>query len=275
MSINANMGGVNGAFGFINGITKTINTPNYINSVIEYSHARMAEALDEYIDMVAMASGSSLHHVYEWPKKFRNYSETVGVPQYRLWRHTLTGRGRNRTAGFRFLASKRAVPVNPDLITDDPQKSVKEGVHIWYWKAPAMEAGIDIVVEPKISRKLAYINTNGNGLLTFRAGPVNTGEAGGGKTTGRFTTIFTSWWGSMASEFFDRELASRFEQDLNPQGRLEKLVSKLGRSKAKTFSLGSTEYSTAMNAAERMLRENQKDYISGAMARRRLIYGDV
>jgi hypothetical protein len=296
--INASMdaGGVGAVVGYVNGFTASVNTDWYIGSVIEYAHSTLVQEFDTWMDNVARTSPREFQHVYEWPRTFGNYTETVGLPEARLWKNTLSGRGRNRTAGFQFLASRRPTPVDPILTTPGPTgKSVKEGIHIFTWKAPVFEYNLHVTVEPKIAKMLAYVHKDGwNGAgsdtgvqsidnqrenatgITFSLGPVNF-DAGGNVIFDKpFTTAFLLWWTEQAPEVFRNQILPKIEHNLINTAELEKAI-RVGNSvKTKTMSLfGDNTTNEGRAIAEAEARAVSNNYIEQARARRELKYGDA
>lgn len=291
-------GGAFGAFGYIGGISKTVKTRAYMDSVLEFTHSRLSSLFDLWMDNVARSQAREFAHVYEWPSEYQDYNETVGNPRFRLWSHTLTGRGGNKTASFTFLPSVRPSPVNPALLVPGPGGVVKEGVHVFVWKAAAMEYGIDIEVSPKLAKMLAYVDerksTNGgvdggfshkhpredeDGVtpVRFSEGPVHF-TAGGGVHTMKFTSAFIYWWQGQASEAFHEEVRPRLEKDLVDETGLNTAIRTGNRSnksvKIKAQAGAKTaDWIQAGEKAERDLRKVQRNYIEEARARRMMIYG--
>lgn len=260
--------------GYLDGMAKSVKTTAYVGSALSYAHALMTPKLDSFIDMVATANKDSFHHVYEWSDTY-GVKTTVGNPAYRLWSHTLKGNGASKVASFNFKASVRPVPVNPILTTPGPGgRSVKEGVHIFYWKAMVMEYGMQIVVTPKLAQYLAFVGSANSGTkqqdarknsggIVFSKGPI-TFTAGGGKTTGKFTNIYRFWWAQMAGEVFDREIAPTLSKDLRTDGIVGRY-----KNRTKSFSMNNTSgYNAGRSDAVKKLRKNQRDYIAGAAGRR-------
>ena len=276
----ANFSEASAALGFISGITKTVKTDAYIADVLTYTHSRMSQEVDEYIDNIARAAPNMLHHMYEWPTGWDDsggntkrggsprWSETVGAAPYRLWRHTLVGRGASKTAGYTFLPSNKPSPVNPKLV----QAGVKENVHVFVWKAPTMEAGAHIEVGRKLAKTLAFIDKEGN--VRF-AQNVDTGPAGGGATTGRFTATYLSWWSSQADAFFSREIAPELGRNINPEGVLGRAAVRIGtRTRTKSFEIGVRQAAQAEKEAQNwVMRKAKENYINAAASRREALYG--
>jgi hypothetical protein len=256
---------------------------------------------DEWLDTVARANPNEFQHVYEWPSRWHRFHETVGQPEARLWRHTLTGRGRSKIASFQFLASKRPSPVDPILLEPGPSgKTVKEGVHIFVWKAPAMEYGMDITVTPKLSAYLAYVygkkqQDEKNGWdfgrrgfreskmspgmgVQFSDGPVEF-EAGGGVTNLQFTSAFVGWWRGVADQSFEHVIRPKLEGDLVNEALLSKAIRR-GNTRSKTGSIAaqaskySADFADAVEIARADLRAKQGAYIEQARRRRLMKYGE-
>jgi len=268
------------ALGYISGITKTVKTDAYISDVLTFTHNAMSAEVDRYIDNIASANPNMLHHMYEWPSGWDTgggntkrggsprWRETVGVPTQRLWRHTLTGRGAKKTAGYTFLPSNQPSPVNPILV----EKGVKKNVHVFVWKAPTMEAGAHIEVSRKLAKTLAFVNKDGQ--VSF-AQNVDTGPAGGGMTTGRFTATYLSWWAGEANNFFNRSIAPELGRNINPSGVLAKEAVRIGtRTRTKTFELSVKSAQEAEKEAQKwVVRKAKENYIDDAAARRAFLYG--
>ncbi len=252
--ITSNINDAQGATGYMAGFSQSLTTPYWIGPYINYVHSELAPQFDLHVDRVARKgtqskAGSLLAHVYEWPSTFRAQAETVGMPPFRLWRHKLEGRGSQKTATFKFISSKRAVPVNPILLEPGKTgKSVRKGVHIFHWKAPAMEYGIEITVQPKQAQYLAFVNgKKGQGIdsdqrknkvndqgITFSKGPVSF-TAGGGKHAGKFSAIFIDWWRTDAEKYYNKYVIPKVEKDLalNAETGIRK-----GLVKNKSFTMG-------------------------------------
>lgn len=296
-------GGPYAFFGYVAGFAQEVNTAQHMDAVIQFTHATLAQAFNKWMDTVAKANPSSFMHVYEWPSSWGSgdtpdYRQTVGQPGSRLWKNTLSGRGANRTASFQFLASKKPSPVNPILTS--PGKSggfVKEGIHIFTWKAPAMEYGMDITVTPKLAKYLAYVHRESAGAghdsgvqhiddqgqnpsgVTFSHGPVHF-TAGGSITHGQFTQAFLLWWSSMAQGEFDDRVRPVIEQNLIDEQALG-LAIRRGNTANKAMKLSaqasknSANFQSARADAIANLRAKANRYIEAARARRELKYGEI
>lgn len=298
--INVGMGqsGVASVVGYLNGIAVNMNTDWYISSVIEYAHSVMKDEFNKWMDAVARTSPNEFAHVYEWPHTFGAYEETVGNPTARLWKQTLSGRGRNRVASFAFTASRVPTPVDPILTTPGKTgKSVKEGVHIFVWKAPVMEYNMEVTVEPKIAKMLAYVSREATGAgtdsgvqhidnekmdntgIVFSNGPVNF-TAGGVVVRGRpFTNSFLFWWKEMSQEAFTTKVLPNIEKNLIDEDAFGKAIKKgNAEDRSMTLTAQPSRHTSSQLEAEQMakavLEAKANNYIEAARARRDIKYGE-
>ena len=132
---------VQAMIGAIDGMTATVKTNRYTNAVLKAIHARLADEFDQTLDVIALSAPKNFHHVYEWGM--------TGAPQARLWKHTFTGAGNSRVAGFRWKASKVPIPT-PEERASNPNDPISQldskeldklskRRYFFYWKAPVME----------------------------------------------------------------------------------------------------------------------------------------
>lgn len=277
--------------GYVAGMTKGIKSDAYIGSALEYTHAILSDAFDLWMDSIATGN-PEYAHVYEWPDEFHDYDQTVGQRSSRLWAHVLVGGNRSKAASFTFLPSTQPSPVDPILLQgDDP---VKQGVHIFEWKAPAMEYGWPIEVTPQLSRFLAYVGNRGDqgsdagwhhakeqsdgNFANFSEGPVEF-IAGGGVHNLKFTVQFLTFWKSMANKVFEQQVRPRLQGDMVDESELRKLIQKGNAKSAKTIkmkaqaSAKSPDFAAASQAALKEVKQNQRDYLSEAAVRRYDNYG--
>lgn len=258
--------GVQYMSGYLSGVTKSVKTDQYVGSVVNYVHGRLAPRFDIHLDMLARMTPRAFHHVYEWPSAW-GASDTIGNPRFRLWRQTLVGNGRSKTAGFYFVSSRRAVPVHPLLAEPGPSgKHVKIGFHIFHWKAAVMEYGMDVTIEPKLGEWLAFVPGKSN-FKVFTTKAIET-QGGTPSTRGSFTNAFVRWWSTEATDYFDRVLAPRLADDLVKEGALSRRV---GATSTKTFTIGTASTATAYRQGEAKARaqmnKNEREYIMSSLER--------
>jgi hypothetical protein len=137
---------------------------------------RTKEILYQYIDSVARVDPSSLHHVYEWYR--------TGSPEARLF-------------DLQYTAVAGSLSVNA---TFTQSRSVKNGSTTpFYNKAAVMERGISVVVRPRTSKALRFVD---EGQEVFTKGPVLVKNPGGQLVAGGFDKTF--------SEFFQKYFTQSF-----------------------------------------------------------------
>jgi hypothetical protein len=246
--------------GFINGFSKGANNANFMSAVLDYTHADLNTRFELMMDIIAAARPKNLMHVYEWGQ--------LGKPNGRLWESVLRGRGTDRIATVVWKASKKAVPVRPELLEPGPSgQKVKEGVHIFYWKAPVMEAGLEITVSPVHAQSLAYVNSTGDLVITKKP---STFEAGGGNTKGQFTAVYYDYWTRQAHSDMQKHIMPKLVKDF------QLIASKGIRSRRKAYSIGgdAAAFKTGANLGfQGLSRDFTRNYEAAAAARRALLYG--
>lgn len=253
--------------GAIDGMTKTVKTAEFSNAVIKRVHAALSQEFDETADAVAMSSPANFHHVYEWG--------LIGVPQARLWKHTLSGHGGNRVGSFTFKASKKPIPTpqqrasNPNdpisQLDDDDLNRLSDRRYVFHWKAPVMEYNMTVTIVGKYSpKKLLFIPTWETQTIKGEEKPflftpsATMSVPGGEQTTGRFTGLWASWWQTQAPTSFERHLSDRIGKDVADS------VRKTVRSRTKSISLktGMASFREGRLAAEAHLRKTARNYES-------------
>jgi hypothetical protein len=251
------------ALGFVTGLSTTVSTNRFIASVVEYAHDGMAQAFDREIDGVAMANQNAFQHVYEW--------RLTGVPQGRLWAHTLTGRGVNRQASWQWLPSKapiltpeeRKAAKNPNdpinAVSEEDLAELSDRKYYFTWKAPMMEYGLPVFILPKQAKALFIPSFNSEKGYFFAKSSQNQLP---NTNAGRFTAYWTTWWSSGgAGALWDHQIKNVIEKDL---GRAEKELSK-GRRRKKTFSVSTVSdndaaFEAGRNYAEAYIMGKAKSY---------------
>lgn len=246
VAISADMTEAYGMVGAITGMSKTVRTSNYKASILKFAHAEMSEQMDSEIDLLALANPKMFRHVYEWGM--------VGVPAGRLWAHTLIGTGGNRTASFKWKASKLPVPSPSERANnpDDPMSMVPADVvarlsnrkHFFYWKAPIMEYGLRVRIEPRNAKKLFIPlgelarnqKLGSKRTYVFTEGPVFA-HPGAQQARGAFSAAWATWWGSRAEAVFSETVERTVGMDLEGAFRRGASANTATRKRAKTISL--------------------------------------
>lgn len=265
------------ALGYIEGMSATIETNQYIGSVISYVNSRLGEEFGIAADLAAKAMPESFMHVYEWGNKYQDYS-TVGDPDQRLWRLTSVGRGRgtSRTMGYAFLPSSKPTPINPIL-----QGRVKEDLHVFTWKAPVMEYGLRVTVKRKPGTDFLVFTDNETDEIRVTKGPhtftAGISPYGRQNQKGVFTSFFVGWWSTKAQNIFDTDIKKELEGDLISEGKMAAATRRF-RTKTKSFSIGASyagqaTFVEARRQAQKDLKNVQKKYDSATAQRRLKRYG--
>jgi hypothetical protein len=255
--------------GFLKTLSTEIKTTRHIGPVLKYVHAVMSQEFTEYMSVMAASQPARFHHVYEWGE--------AGNPGAKLWDDKLVGGGNNRIATFQWRASKQIVPVRSDF-----QEAGVKQIHVFVWKAPVMEYGRPLTIEPKRGKILAYFTgpttPEGKYKMQFTRNPIRVNNPGGKMTTGSFTREYVSWWGgSGADGVFESRVRRVLEEDLGKMP-IEMATKKFRRASTKTFklqTLGSATEAEAYGraAAKKYLAGRSNKYIEAAKARERIIYG--
>ncbi len=259
-----------------------MNSPVHLTSATAAAGAVM---FDRFIlDTHAMASArpEAFHHVYEW--------DHIGDFGWQLFKPILRGTGGRRTISWEWKASKTTVPTETDALGN---KKFPEGfdtsklnrVHVFVWKAPIMEYGIEVEVRPKLSNFLVFpnpnrilnldMNKNAPREVVFSPHPYTITNPGG-PARGEFTKWFTAWFTTMGQkvleETFVNQRDNAFKRAFDARTRnLPK-----GRSKAKTASFGVDTEAAAQGKtiAAIIAGELERNYIAMAAERKRVINGD-
>lgn len=253
---------MSGITGFIDGLAKEVQTDKLISSVVGYVQSELSKEFGYAVDAAARAAPESFLHVYEWGNSYQDYS-TVGSPVHRLWQLNQIGRGRSRAMSFVFLPSVRPVPINPIL-----EGLVREGVHVFTWKAPIMEYGMRVSVKRKPGTKVLIFTDNATDEVVFSKGPhsFNAGTSPHGKPGQRrvFTSFFVAWWATEAGNIFENRLRSQIENDIAVPRRWDRFVRRY-KPKKKQFTIqttlqGHSNFNQARRDARAEIRAMGRDY---------------
>lgn len=249
--------------GFLQQLSTEIKTARHIGPVLKYTHVIMSQAFTDYMAAVAPAQQSRFHHVYEWGQ--------VGDPTAKLWDDKLIGNGANRTATFQWRASKQTVPVRPDF----KEVGVKQ-IHVFVWKAPVMEYGKNIVIEPKRGKFLAYFtgptSPAGKYERQVTQNPIHVTNPGGQMVKGSFTKEYVSWWGGTGAQgVFDSSIRKVLEDELGKMP-IESATKPFRRARTKSFAISTPGNAAAAQragaaAAKKYMESRSRKYIEAARAR--------
>lgn len=258
--------------GYISGVAKNISTRHYIDGAVTFASETLSAAFEEALDLAARAMPERFYHVYNWGEDYGDRS-TVGLPQFRLWKLVTTGKGQNRAVGFTFLPETRPSPIEPELLEPgENERSVNSDVHIFMWKAPVMEYGIEVVIRPKLPGVKAMAFVDDDGEIIFRKGEVRT-IPGYRTTTGVFTSTFIAWWSQAAHQVFDTQVKPELERDVITNAELARVAKRATRRRRKDMGISAIDFRTGEQLALKHMKNNEIDYVRRARRRRMSLYG--
>lgn len=278
LELNVDASGIHATAGYIQGFSDEVVTDKYISSAVGYVQTELSKFFGEALDAAARAAKGSYLHVYEWGDDYDDDS-TIGNPTKRLWKLTQMGQGKDRVIGYMFLPSVKPVPINPILLEGGTQ--VKEGLHIFTWKAPVMEYGMRVTIRRLPGTKmLAFVDNRTNemrfakGPYTFEAGVSPHGKP---QQKGVFTGFFVAWWQTQAPVLYDNVIRPEIEQGLVKGNRLGEIARKLRR-RSKGFSIstameGKRTFASARKAAREDLKGQARELRQATLERRFDKYG--
>jgi hypothetical protein len=252
--------------GYMSGIAEKVSTRQYIDGAVTFASEQLSKMFEQEMDTAARAAPEKFYHVYNWGNSYGDNSK-VGLPQFRLWKLVSMGQGATRQLGFTFLPEHVPTPIEPELIA----LGVKEGVHIFTWKAPVMEYGMNVTIRPKLPgvTGMSFVK---NGQVYFRTGEVNT-VPGYKTTTGMFSGFFIAWWTQAAPQTFNNLIRPELEKDLITNKDLAAVARKATRRRRKEMSIDITDYRTGEALAIKHMENNRIDYVRRARRRRMDLYG--
>jgi hypothetical protein len=259
---SANFNEAGGVAGYIDGISRTIETNEYVGSVVSYVNSTLSEAFEIAVDVAARNSTDAFSHVYEWGQSYGDKS-TVGMPSQRLWYLMSTGSGANRVVSFAFRPSRVPVPINP-ILTEPGEngRKVEQGVHVFTWKAPIMEYGIRVnVARLPGTKSLAFVGSDGQ--IKFRKGPFS--YVPGKRNYRVFSSYFIAWWQVEAQQIFDNNIAKELEKNVIDEKRIAEVKRKY-RTRDKTISIntsyenGTLSFAKARAAAIKDMKNQEREY---------------
>ena len=213
IALNADFTSMASAVGAIKEMTATVKTDRFLTPLVEATHATLSNKFDIHMDMLAEATPSRFHHVYEW--------RLVGDAAGRLWRHQLKGRGSsNRFASWAWKASKTPIltPMERAENPNDPMSDLSEDKvasfstrqYVFMWKAPVMEYDTEVTIRPKYSDQIAFPSSVKPGkVIGMEEATVS--NPGGSATTMAFTAEWVRWWTTQAPLEFEDTLSKEIK----------------------------------------------------------------
>lgn len=259
----------------------TMKTGHHVNNMMKGAFAILSDAFDMETAALAGSQPARYHHVYE--------PQHVGNPLMQLWKNEMTGRGSRRMVTWTWRASKQLVD---PLLTPTGKKKFNAGppfdesrlkkIHIFVWKAPVLEYGLEVLVRPELSpHKLLVFPSPTSGQVTdnnsrvpgvvftphfYRFSP---GKEEG--VVGVFTSWFAEWWSGgraqqlindIFSEQRDNEFKRSFKATIREHG-VGAVASKRGG-----LGLDTKAPSEGKRMAEILAGDIERKYIAMAAKRR-------
>lgn len=253
-----------------------LNTSRHLNAVTKSAYELLSSAFIQDTAAMAQVLPELYHHVYEW--------EHIGVPGFELFRPVLRGRGANRIISWEWKASKTTVPTDVDALGNPkfpewfPVEKLNR-IHVFVWKAPIMEYGIETKVSPKLSRLLVMPNPERRLVLDTHPKAPRTVvfspyayniEHSKQPTQGAFTKWFSAWMTEGAAK---NVIENQFEPDRDDAFRKsfsERIRTLIG-TKGKSFSMriDTSHVSKGKTIARLIAGDLERNYIAMAARRKR------
>lgn len=267
MRWDINLSEVAQLIGTIYGLEKSVKTSVYIDHLMRAAHAEAAEQFNKDIAAQAIAT-QRFNHMYEWGTAGINKGRTTRRmnpldPEAMLWRHRLSGgRGRHKGIDWTFRASKVPVP-QPTTAKTKVKREFLDRLsgrkHIFYWKAPIIEAGMKVKLRPKYANMIFVPfygqprspnldeRTIKQGFL-FHAGPLmnvpSHGTIQGRDLTGNFTAFWEQWWNSAGATIINNYMYREVDESIRARLEAAGRAGKKARGKTWQFEIMTAEKET-------------------------------
>lgn len=256
-----------------------LSTNRHMSSVTKAAFSILADNFVEDTARMATLMPELMHHVYEW--------QHVGQLGFELFKPVMRGSGNSRVVSWDWKASKTTVPTDVDALGRPKfpawfPVSKLHKIHVFVWKAPIMEYGLETTVKPKLSRLLVMPNPDRRLVLdTHHKAPRSvvfspysyTIDHSGQPTTGAFTAWFNSW-------FTEGPAATILKQQFEPKrdnafklAFLERVRGITGNSTTKKFSMTIDSGAAARGKiiAKLITGDLERNYIAMAAARKNIV----
>jgi hypothetical protein len=166
---------------------KSISTPRNAESMAKAIFTIAGNDFIKKTNRYAATNKRSLHHVYEWNK--------VGNDSSRLFKLVRNGVSNGRlTIGYKFIDSKTAVPIHPDLTRSGKGKRKVSKKYTFTKKAQVMESGNPVRITAKTAKFLVFPSSSGKNGLAF-AKSTTVRHPGGKFVAGSFEKRMWNWFG--------------------------------------------------------------------------------
>lgn len=256
--------------GAVKGATKVLDDASYMDLLITRAHAEAKVQFDGDAAAYATATGT-LGHMYEWGTVGINNQPTTRrmnplTEEAKLWRHTLTGTGHAKEAGFVFQPSVVPIPKPTVKATGVPRAQLqllKGGPYVFAAKAAIMESGTSVTIRPRGDNFL-FLPFGPDGprnpkyagrTFIWTKGPIHSVP---GKTyAGNFSKFWLTWWNAegerVMTESIDTAVNTKMQTLLDSAGR--RMGNRPTKVSTRSFSL---QMDKARVLAERQMYEGLK-----------------
>lgn len=270
---------IDAANGYMHGFSTEVKTDKYVTAAVNYAYEELSKDFEFAMDAIAFQFPKNFSHVYEWGNDYEGRYENVGNPARRLWALVSSQGGASRAMTFTFLPSIVPTPVNPILL--EPRKpggrTVKQGVHVFTWKAQVLEYGTPVKIKPRWAKAIAFVGRDGK--IKFSKEGIKIDNPGGGHNQNQFTSFFLGWWSTEALETFDKRVRPFLESNTINEARMNRVIRKYTR-RTKEVSLvahrpGGAAFRDAAKEAKKDMNNTAKQLrLETGRRRRRAIRGN-
>lgn len=239
IDIDADLQGVAEYTGVVAGVMQSVKSDLYVTYFSNYALNKLRVTFNAETIASGMAGNQRIQHVFEWPDTDSRGVSTgrpSGIPLFRL---DIRGRGKARRLTFRFVQSRRNVPLpDPERYGFKPNKLQYLRRHVFRFKAIVMETNTAVVVAPRRSAKLFVPSEDVKGgyYMTSKAHAIN---PGGEQATGGFSEWWTEWFATRADGIVREILPMAEEQIKATAAKQMRTIRSSGVVKNKTFSINS------------------------------------
>lgn len=235
IDVNADLGGIAEYVGVVKGVVAAIESDIYINYFNNHTMNKLRDRFNAETIAAGMANKPTLQHVFEWPDtdtRGVSKGENSGIP---LWRVDIAGRGKARHMSFRFVQSRRNVPLpSPERYGFKPNKLQYMRRHVFKMKAIVMETSNAVTLRPKKKLFIPVEDKPRGYVMTSNAVDIN---PGGSQATGGFSAWWVEWFGLRGEEIVN-EILPVAEKQIKMSAEREMRTIRAGNSRTpKVFTL--------------------------------------
>lgn len=170
-----------------------MKTPAYLEQIAKAAFVIVGEKFMLATDRYSVQNPKKMHHVYEWGQ--------IGNPSARLFiLQRVSILNGLLVTNPRFLFSKVAVPINPELLIPNKNGKYVNKRNVFRNKAQVMENGIPISYQAQ--KSLAFMGRDG--IKFIRPGTlVQIRNPGGVATKNAFSEFMLNWYNRNAQQVMD------------------------------------------------------------------------